>query len=106
VSPRCSTAGGRFLSGKFNLVMEQTAEAGLGAAGAYTVTPARIGADFAQTPTFSVQGVFDPSRQFDLAGLALSVRLTDVTPVPEPGAGWLLLAGLPLRGAMLHRRRD
>jgi len=26
--------------------------------------------------------------------------------VPEPGAGWLLLAGLPLLGAMLRCRRD
>ena len=96
-------SGGSFLTGTFHVVMEQSVEAGFGAAGAYTVTPVLIGADFAHTSTFSVQRAFDPSGQLDLSGLELSVRLTDVTSVPEPATVVLWLTGLLLLAAWRRR---
>ena len=41
----------------------------------------------------------------DITYTSVSGRFLTAAPVPEPGSTWLLLAGLPLLGAMLRRRR-
>lgn len=88
----------------FHLTVEQTVDAGFGSAGAYSVGPSTIGADFSHTSVFSALRVVDPTGQLDLSGVGLTLRFSDVTPVPEPAAAWLLLAGLPLIGTLRRRR--